>query len=150
MGSASNPCTGICKFDEGLCLSCGRLRSEKKQWKRLSKPQRKEVLARSAARIEALGERAILSKKQRKKAKRRAGKIQAASTGESDGMVVKFRPHEETAMPHPPAQADVVDAEAAKEARKAWKKARRHARKAKKAALKARAAEARARGASAA
>lgn len=153
MGNTTNPCTGICKFDDGLCLSCGRLRAEKKQWKRLKKPQRKDVLVRSAQRLEALGDRAILSKKERKKIRKRAAEAKAVSNGEGNAAVVRFTPHKDTAVTSPPAQpprSPVVDAEAAKVARKAWKKARKHARKAKKAARKARAAEARARGLSAA
>lgn len=146
MGAANNPCTGVCKFDEGLCLSCGRLRSEKKQWKRLSKPQRKAVVARSRERLTELGDRVIPDKKAWKKAKKaRRSAPQAAPANTVGGTVVRVPPEEAPASATPEPRP-VVDAEAAKKARKAWKKARKHARKAKKAALKARAAEARAHG----
>lgn len=146
MGAASNPCTGVCKFNDGLCLSCGRLRSEKKRWKRMDKAERRRVVTQAAARVTALGDQAIPSKKARRKAKKQSGALTASHT---PGSAVRV-PANSLELGTPALQADaplpVVDREADKAARKAWKKARKHARKAKKAARKAREAEALARG----
>ena len=145
MASASNPCTGVCKFREEVCLSCGRLRSEKKRWKKMKKSERREVVSQSAARLAALGDQAIPSKKARRKANKRA----ATQPTHPPATPVRVRP-EHLALGEPVVAPDaplpIVDADAAREARKTWKKARKLARKAKKAARKAREAEARARG----
>ena len=145
MASASNPCTGVCKFRQQICLSCGRLRTEKKRWKKMNKTERREVVSQSAARLAALGDQAIPSKKARRKAKKRA----AAQFEHPPATPVRVRPHD-LALGEPVLTPDaplpIVDADSARDARKAWKKARKLARKAKKAARKAREAEARARG----
>jgi len=146
MGAASNPCTGVCKFNDGLCLSCGRLRTEKKRWKRMDKAERRRVATQAAARVTALGDQAIPSKKARRKAKKQAG---ALAGGHRPATPVRVAPGSldlGTPALTPDAPLPVVDHDAARAARKAWKKARKHASKAKKAARKAREAEALARG----
>lgn len=146
MGAASNPCTGVCKFNDGLCLSCGRLRSEKKGWKRMDKAQRRRVAAQAAARVSALGDQAIPGKKARRKAKKQAGALAAGHRPATPVRVPAGSLDLGAPALTPDAPLPVVDHEAAKAARKAWKKARKHAGKARKAARKAREAEARARG----
>lgn len=146
MGAASNPCTGVCKFNDGLCLSCGRLRTEKKRWKRMDKAERRHVVTQSAARVAALGDQAIPSKKARRKAKKQAAAVSASRPPASPVRVPGGSLDLGSPALTPDAPLPVVDPAAAKAARKAWKKARKHARKAKKAARKAREAEALARG----
>ncbi|MEX0385972.1 DUF1289 domain-containing protein [Spiribacter onubensis] len=145
MTSASNPCTGVCKFQQQVCLSCGRLRVEKKRWKKMNKAERREVVSQSAVRLAALGDRAIPSKKARRKAKKQA----AAVPTHPPATPVRVKP-ESLDLGEPilgrDAPLPIVDADAARDARKAWKKARKLARKAKKTARRAREAEARARG----
>ncbi len=145
MASASNPCTGVCKFRDQVCLSCGRLRAEKKRWKKMKKSERREVVSQSAARLAALGDQAIPSKKARRKAKKQA----AAVPAHPPATPVRVKP-DSLDLGEPILARDaplpIVDADAAKQARKTWKKARKLAKKAKKAARRAREAEARARG----
>ncbi|RZU98739.1 DUF1289 domain-containing protein [Spiribacter vilamensis] len=145
MASAANPCTGVCKFRDQVCLSCGRLRSEKKRWKKLGQSERREVIRQSAVRLEALGDQVIPSKKARRKHK----KAVARAPSHPPGTPVRVQPDQlnlGAPDPRPDAPLPIVNAEAAREARQRWKKARKLAQKAKKNAQKAREADAAARG----
>ncbi|MBO3274375.1 DUF1289 domain-containing protein [Pseudomonas schmalbachii] len=55
-----SPCIKVCKFDEGICLGCGRTREEIKGWKKLDHLGQQAVLAESDMRLlvfEAQGRR---------------------------------------------------------------------------------------------
>ena len=49
--STKNPCISLCKFDEEICLGCGRSKREIKSWKKMEKDERRSVLAESALRL---------------------------------------------------------------------------------------------------
>jgi len=49
--STKNPCISLCKFDEEICLGCGRSKREIKSWKRMEKDEKRSVLAESAQRL---------------------------------------------------------------------------------------------------
>ena len=50
-----DPCIGICKFAEGVCIGCGRSKAEIKAWKKLGKSERRVILAEADMRLLALG-----------------------------------------------------------------------------------------------
>ncbi|WP_268800212.1 DUF1289 domain-containing protein [Pseudomonas huanghezhanensis] len=49
--STKSPCISLCKFDEDLCLGCGRTKREIKSWKKMEKSEKRSVLAESAMRL---------------------------------------------------------------------------------------------------
>ncbi|MGI4840380.1 MAG: DUF1289 domain-containing protein [Janthinobacterium lividum] len=49
--NAKNPCIDICKFDENVCIGCGRTKAECKGWKKMEKDERREVNELSIARV---------------------------------------------------------------------------------------------------
>lgn len=49
--STKNPCISLCKFDEEICLGCGRSKREIKSWKKMEKDKKRSVLAESALRL---------------------------------------------------------------------------------------------------
>ena len=54
MSSTKDPCIGVCKFTDDICLGCGRTKREIKAWKKLDKDGKRTVLAESALRLLAL------------------------------------------------------------------------------------------------
>ena len=54
MSSTKDPCIGVCKFSDDICLGCGRTKREIKAWKKLDKDEKRAVLAESALRLLAL------------------------------------------------------------------------------------------------
>ena len=54
MSSTKDPCMGVCKFTDDICLGCGRTKREIKAWKKLDKDAKRTVLAESALRLLAL------------------------------------------------------------------------------------------------
>jgi uncharacterized protein len=52
--SSKNPCISLCKFDDDICIGCGRSKKEIKGWKKMDKDERKGVLADSAVRLKGL------------------------------------------------------------------------------------------------
>jgi len=52
--SAKNPCIDICKFDDSVCIGCGRTKAECKAWKKMDKDERREVNHASEARLKAM------------------------------------------------------------------------------------------------
>jgi predicted Fe-S protein YdhL (DUF1289 family) len=52
--SSKNPCISLCKFDDDICIGCGRSKKEIKGWKKMDKDERKVVLAHSASRLKDL------------------------------------------------------------------------------------------------
>ncbi|EPJ91520.1 MULTISPECIES: DUF1289 domain-containing protein [Pseudomonas] len=60
MSSPKDPCIGVCKFTDDMCIGCGRTKREIKAWKKLDKDEKRAVLAESALRLlafEATGRR---------------------------------------------------------------------------------------------
>ncbi|KMM79020.1 DUF1289 domain-containing protein [Pseudomonas deceptionensis] len=60
MSSPKDPCIGVCKFTDDICIGCGRTKREIKAWKKLDKDEKRVVLAESALRLlafEATGRR---------------------------------------------------------------------------------------------
>ncbi|PZW43448.1 DUF1289 domain-containing protein [Pseudomonas sp. URMO17WK12:I2] len=53
-----DPCISVCKFDEGICLGCGRSKAEIKAWKKLDKAEQRLVVAEAAMRLISLGPKA--------------------------------------------------------------------------------------------
>ncbi|EPN49836.1 hypothetical protein A245_27709 [Pseudomonas syringae pv. actinidiae ICMP 19096] len=43
MSSTRNPCISLCKFDDDICLGCGRSKREIKAWKKLDKDDKRTV-----------------------------------------------------------------------------------------------------------
>ena len=54
MTSPKDPCIGVCKFTDDMCIGCGRTKREIKAWKKLDKDEKRAVLAESALRLLAL------------------------------------------------------------------------------------------------
>ena len=54
MSATKDPCIGVCKFTDDICLGCGRTKREIKAWKKLDKDEKRAVLAESALRLLAL------------------------------------------------------------------------------------------------
>ncbi|QKZ03553.1 MULTISPECIES: DUF1289 domain-containing protein [Pseudomonas] len=52
--SSKDPCIGVCKFDDDVCVGCGRSKREIKGWKKMDKGERRQVLAESHLRLLAL------------------------------------------------------------------------------------------------
>ena len=52
--TSKNPCISLCKFDDDICIGCGRSKKEIKGWKKMDKDERKGVLADSAVRLKDL------------------------------------------------------------------------------------------------
>ncbi len=51
-----SPCNKICTLnDAGVCVGCGRSRNEIGSWSQLSDADKKRVVERAAARLEAMG-----------------------------------------------------------------------------------------------
>ncbi|HEY8163590.1 MAG TPA: DUF1289 domain-containing protein [Methylocystis sp.] len=51
-----SPCNKICTLNgAGLCVGCGRSREEIGSWSQLSDADKKRVVERAAARLEAMG-----------------------------------------------------------------------------------------------
>ena len=60
MTSPKDPCIGVCKFTDDMCIGCGRTKREIKAWKKHDKDEKRAVLAESALRLlafEATGRR---------------------------------------------------------------------------------------------
>ena len=54
MSSNKDPCIDICKFNDDICIGCGRTKREIRAWKKLDKEDKRIVLAESALRLLAL------------------------------------------------------------------------------------------------
>ena len=54
MSAMKDPCISICKFNDDICVGCGRSKREIKAWKKLDKEDKRIVLAESALRLLAL------------------------------------------------------------------------------------------------
>ena len=54
MSSIKDPCIGVCKFADDICIGCGRTKREVKAWKSLDKDEKRTVVAESALRLLAL------------------------------------------------------------------------------------------------
>ena len=54
MNSTKDPCIDICKFNDDICIGCGRTKREIRAWKKLDKEDKRIVLAESALRLLAL------------------------------------------------------------------------------------------------
>ncbi|MFK7608625.1 MULTISPECIES: DUF1289 domain-containing protein [unclassified Pseudomonas] len=54
MSSIKDPCIGVCKFADAICIGCGRTKREVKTWKSLDKDEKRAVIAESAMRLLAL------------------------------------------------------------------------------------------------
>jgi predicted Fe-S protein YdhL (DUF1289 family) len=52
--SAKNPCISLCKFDDDICIGCGRSKKEIKAWKKMDKDERQAVLAQAVVRMKGL------------------------------------------------------------------------------------------------
>ena len=55
MSSTKDPCISLCKFDDDICIGCGRSKREIKAWKKLDKDDKRTVLAEAALRLIKLG-----------------------------------------------------------------------------------------------
>jgi predicted Fe-S protein YdhL (DUF1289 family) len=55
MNPTKDPCISLCKFDDDICIGCGRSKREIKAWKKLDKDDRRTVLAEAALRLIKLG-----------------------------------------------------------------------------------------------
>lgn len=53
-----DPCISVCKFDERICLGCGRSKAEIKAWKKLDNAEQRLVVAEAAMRLISLGPKA--------------------------------------------------------------------------------------------
>ena len=51
MSSIKDPCIGVCKFCEDVCIGCGRTQREIKAWKNLDKDEKRAVLAQADLRL---------------------------------------------------------------------------------------------------
>ena len=49
--STKNPCISLCKFDDDICIGCGRSKREIKSWKKMDKDEKRSVLVESASRL---------------------------------------------------------------------------------------------------
>jgi uncharacterized protein len=49
-----NPCTSLCQLSGDLCLSCGRSKTEIKQWKRMKRPEKMAAVQRASQRLKTL------------------------------------------------------------------------------------------------
>ncbi len=55
MSALKDPCIGVCKFADDVCLGCGRSKREIKAWKTLDKGEKRAVLAQADLRLLTLG-----------------------------------------------------------------------------------------------
>jgi len=55
MSATKDPCISICKFNDDICVGCGRSKREIRAWKKLDKPEKRTVLAEAQLRLLALG-----------------------------------------------------------------------------------------------
>lgn len=55
MGDTKDPCISICKFDERICIGCGRSKEEIKGWKKMGKGKKREVLVEAERRLKEMG-----------------------------------------------------------------------------------------------
>jgi predicted Fe-S protein YdhL (DUF1289 family) len=55
MGDTKDPCISICKFDDRICVGCGRSKDEIKGWKKMGKGEKREVLEVARERLKGLG-----------------------------------------------------------------------------------------------
>jgi predicted Fe-S protein YdhL (DUF1289 family) len=53
--SSKDPCIGVCKFNDDICVGCGRSKREIKGWKKMDKAERRQALAQAQMRLLALG-----------------------------------------------------------------------------------------------
>lgn len=51
MSNVKNPCISLCKFDDDICIGCGRSKKEIKSWKKMDKDERRDVLKEAAVRM---------------------------------------------------------------------------------------------------
>lgn len=57
MGDTKDPCISLCKFDDRICIGCGRSKEEIKGWKKMDKPEKREVLEAARERLKGLGKK---------------------------------------------------------------------------------------------
>ncbi|OWQ39647.1 DUF1289 domain-containing protein [Pseudomonas lactis] len=55
MSALKDPCISICKFNDDICVGCGRSKREIRAWKKLDKADKRTVLAEAQLRLLALG-----------------------------------------------------------------------------------------------
>lgn len=55
MNATKDPCISLCKFDDDICIGCGRSKREIRAWKKLDKDDKRTVLAEAALRLIKLG-----------------------------------------------------------------------------------------------
>ena len=55
MSAMKDPCISICKFNDDICVGCGRSKREIRAWKKLDKADKRTVLAEAELRLLALG-----------------------------------------------------------------------------------------------
>lgn len=55
MNTTKDPCISLCKFDDDICIGCGRSKREIRAWKKLDKDDKRTVLAEAALRLIKLG-----------------------------------------------------------------------------------------------
>ena len=55
MSAMKDPCISICKFNDDICVGCGRSKREIRAWKKLDKADKRTVLAEAQLRLLALG-----------------------------------------------------------------------------------------------
>jgi len=51
MSNTKNPCISLCKFDDDICIGCGRSKKEIKSWKKMDKDERRDVLKEATVRM---------------------------------------------------------------------------------------------------
>jgi predicted Fe-S protein YdhL (DUF1289 family) len=52
-----NPCISVCQLSGELCLSCGRSKTEIKQWKRMKRPEKMASVQRASQRLKSLNKK---------------------------------------------------------------------------------------------
>ena len=52
--SSKNPCISLCKFDDDICIGCGRSKKEIKGWKKMDKAERSAALVQAVQRLKGL------------------------------------------------------------------------------------------------
>ena len=52
--SEKDPCIKVCRFNDDICVGCGRSKREIKAWKKLGKDERRVLLAEADMRLLAL------------------------------------------------------------------------------------------------
>ena len=55
MSSTQDPCISLCKFNDDICLGCGRSKREIRAWKKLDKTDKRTILAEASLRLIKLG-----------------------------------------------------------------------------------------------